>query len=35
VWDGRLQGIETIAERQQRMAPEGNDDRFPGLTDNV
>lgn len=25
---GGLQGIETIIERQQRMAPEGDDDRF-------
>src|SRR4029453_6332777 len=28
VWDGRLQGIETIVQRQQRMLAEGNDDRL-------
>ena len=27
-WDRRLQGIETIIERQQRVPAEGNDDRF-------
>ena len=28
VWDGRLQGIEAIAERQQRVLAEGDDNGF-------
>ena len=28
MWDGRLQRVETIIERQQRMPSEGDDQRF-------
>ena len=31
IWDRRLQGIETIAQRQHRVAPECNDHRLLGL----
>jgi hypothetical protein len=28
VWDGGLKGVEAVVERQQRVTPEGDDDRL-------
>lgn len=28
LWDGRLQGVEAIIQRQERVAAEGDDDSF-------
>jgi hypothetical protein len=34
MWDGRLQGVEAIIERKQRMTPECHDHRFLTRTQN-
>ena len=31
VWDGRLQGIKAVVQRQQRVPPEGDDGRLLSL----